>query len=384
MGRIKGLKLDPDFWRGKKVFVTGHTGFKGTWLSLWLHTLGASVTGYSLDPPTKPSMYEICRMDDIVCSYRNDIRDWEALRDAIRKNQPDIVFHLAAQPLVRESYSAPLDTFSINLMGTVHVLEAVRSALHEGVKIAAVINVTSDKCYDNQEWAWGYRESDRLGGADPYSASKAGSELITDSYRRAFFNSNAQGDPVVPVASARAGNVIGGGDWSKDRLVPDSVRAILAKEPVVIRYPDAVRPWQHVLEPLYGYLLLAQNLVQSGQDYAQGWNFGPDYRHSVNVEQFVSRFCTAWGDGAGFTIENKQDELKEAGQLRLDSSQASRMLEWYPKWNLNTAVAKTVEWYKAYLKQADMRSFSQMQLNAYMTGEASWDDHPDRQSPGDL
>lgn len=384
MGRIKGLKLDPDFWRGKKVFVTGHTGFKGTWLSLWLHTLGASVTGYSLDPPTKPSMYEICRMDDIVCSYRNDIRDWEALRDAIRKNQPDIVFHLAAQPLVRESYSAPLDTFSINLMGTVHVLEAVRSALQEGVKISAVINVTSDKCYDNQEWTWGYRESDRLGGSDPYSASKAGSELITDSYRRAFFNSKAQGDPVVPVASARAGNVIGGGDWSKDRLVPDSVRAILAKKPVVIRYPDAVRPWQHVLEPLYGYLLLAQHLVQSGQDYAQGWNFGPDYHHSVTVEQFVSRFCAAWGDRAAFTIENKQDELKEAGQLRLDSSQASRMLEWYPKWNLNTAVAKTVEWYKAYLKQADMRSFSQMQLNAYMTGEASWDDHPDRQSSGDL
>ncbi|WP_237691033.1 CDP-glucose 4,6-dehydratase [Paenibacillus caui] len=362
------LEIDPDFWSGKKVFITGHTGFKGTWLSLWLHSLGASVTGYALQPHTRPSLYEICHMDEIIHSYIHDVRDLDSLSAALLQTSPDIVIHMAAQPLVRESYDNPAATFEINMMGTVYLLEAVRKAVQNGCPIRAVINVTSDKCYDNQEWTWGYRETDRLGGGDPYSGSKACSEIITDSYRRAFFNPVDSAAPKVPVATARAGNVIGGGDWSKDRLVPDSFRAILGKEPVRIRYPKAVRPWQHVLEPLHGYLLLAQKLTDSGGSVAQGWNFGPDYADSISVEQLVSRLCAEWGDGAAYRTEEDALHPREAHQLRLDSSLARQYLGWAPRWNVDTALTRTVEWTKAYQQNREMRQFSLEQISDFMKG----------------
>ncbi|MEK5477616.1 CDP-glucose 4,6-dehydratase [Paenibacillus sp. FSL R5-0407] len=366
--RLDKLGLDPDFWRGKKVFLTGHTGFKGTWLSLWLHAMGASVTGYSLRPATQPSIYENCRMDEIVSSYIHDIRDYNSLSAALQKTAPDIVIHMAAQPLVRESYAEPAATFEINMMGTVHLLEAVRQAVQNGASISAVVNVTSDKCYDNQEWTWGYRETDRLGGRDPYSSSKAGSEIITDSYRRAFFNPLDSGAPKVSVATARAGNVIGGGDWSKDRLVPDSVRAIRNKKPIMIRYPEAIRPWQHVLEPLYGYLLLAQKLTISGAALSRGWNFGPDYGNAVSVQLLVQRLCEEWGEGASYITDPMTDHPHEAHYLSLDSSLARQTLGWKPQWNLGATLTRTVEWYKACHRKQDMRAFSLRQIDAYMKG----------------
>ncbi|MFC3749133.1 CDP-glucose 4,6-dehydratase [Paenibacillus sp. GCM10012306] len=361
-------QADAVFWRNKKVFITGHTGFKGTWLSLWLHSLGASVTGYALKPPTEPNLYDICRMDELITSYLDDIRNPDALSNALVQTAPDIVIHMAAQPLVRESYINPAATFEINMMGTVNVLEAVRTASAQGSPIRAVLNVTTDKCYDNRKWAWGYRESDRLGGSDPYSGSKACSELITDSYRRAFFHPGSAAAQVA-IASARAGNVIGGGDWSKERLIPDVVRAVLRQEAVQIRYPQAVRPWQYVLEPLHGYLLLAQKLAESGSPYDQGWNFGPDDAYSV--EQLVQRLCSLWGEGASYLVDKETSHPPEAHYLRLDSSMAKQELGWTPRWNLETALARTVEWYKAVQHQEDMRQVSLQQIRDYMKGVQS-------------
>lgn len=358
----------PGFWKGKKVFLTGHTGFKGTWLSLWLHSMGAQVTGYSLEPATKPSIYEICRMDEIIPSYYSDIRDLASLSAALCESGPDIVIHMAAQPLVRESYHDPVTTFEVNMMGTVHLLEAVRQAVSHGSRISAVINVTTDKCYDNREWAYGYRETDALGGADPYSGSKAGSEIITDSYRRAFFHPPGSADPIVPVATARAGNVIGGGDWSKDRLVPDGIRSILEQRPILLRNPKAIRPWQHVLEPLSGYLLLAQHLATSNAIFAQGWNFGPDHASSASVEQLAGLLCKEWGEGASFASELSAKHPHEARYLSLDSSMARQELGWQPRWGLGSAVTHTVEWYKAWHRQEDMRALSLRQINEYMKG----------------
>ncbi len=358
----------PSFWKGKKVFLTGHTGFKGTWLSLWLHSLGAQVTGYSLKPATEPSIYEICRMDETIASYYSDVRELDSLSAALCKTDPDIVIHMAAQPLVRESYADPVTTFEVNIMGTVHLLEAVRQATENGSAISAVINVTSDKCYDNREWVYGYREIDRLGGADPYSSSKAGSEIITDSYRRAFFHPSGSADPIVPVATARAGNVIGGGDWSKDRLVPDGVRAILKNQPIRLRNPKAIRPWQHVLEPLSGYLLLAQLLTESKAKFARGWNFGPDHASSASVEQLAGILCEEWGEGAAFISEMNGAHPHEAKYLNLDSSMARQELGWRPRWSLSTAVAHTAAWYKAWHRQEDMRAFSLQQINEYLKG----------------
>lgn len=356
------------FWKGKKVFLTGHTGFKGTWLSLWLHSMGAQVTGYSLKPTTEPSIYEICRMDEIITSFYSDVRDLDALTAALSKTDPDIVIHMAAQPLVRESYADPVATFDVNVMGTVHLLEAVRQATERGSAVSAVINVTSDKCYDNREWAYGYRETDRLGGADPYSGSKAGSEIVTDSYRRAFFHPSGSSEPVVPVATARAGNVIGGGDWSKDRLIPDGIRAMLEKQPIRLRYPKAIRPWQHVLEPLSGYLLLAQKLAESKAPFARGWNFGPDHASSASVEQLAGILCEEWGEGASFISESSGAHPHEAKYLNLDSSMARQELGWRPRWSLRPAVAHTVAWYKAWHLKEDMRAFSLRQINEYSKG----------------
>ncbi|WP_138495933.1 CDP-glucose 4,6-dehydratase [Paenibacillus pinistramenti] len=365
-------KVEPEFWRNKKVFITGHTGFKGTWLSLWLHSLGAEVTGYALEPPSEPNLYNSCSMNQLISSYINDVRDLKSLASAIMQTSPDIVFHLAAQPLVRESYKDPVATYETNMMGTVHVLEAVRTAVLSGSPVRAVINVTSDKCYENKEWIWSYREIDRLGGSDPYSGSKAAAEIITDSYRQAFFYPGSPAGTVA-VASARAGNVIGGGDWSRDRLVPDSIAAFLQNKPVHIRNPKAVRPWQHVLEPLSGYLLLAQRLWESGSGsaYARGWNFGPDENDAVPVEELVSRLCAIWGEGASCVVEEDAAHVHEAHYLRLDSSLSRHELGWAPRWDLQTALHRTVNWAKAFQLQQDMREVCLQDIQAYMKGGPS-------------
>jgi len=362
-------QIDPAFWKGKKVFVTGHTGFKGTWLSIWLSAMGAHVTGYALPPPTEPSLYGLCRMEEIVTSHLADIRHGDVLTAALLAARPDIVFHLAAQPLVRQSYESPVETYEVNMMGTVNLLEAVRQAAVQGNPAQAVIIVTTDKCYAVQEGNKGYRETDRLGGSDPYSSSKACAELITAGYRQAFFGPRTPLAAQVPIASVRAGNVIGGGDWAKDRLMQDSFRALLQGKPIPIRYPRAIRPWQHVLEPLSGYLLLAQRLAESGQVHAKAWNFGPDAASAVAVEQVVCQLCELWGGGATYASAGDSHPY-EVHVLQLNSTKARRQLGWLPKWDLHTALVKTVDWMKAYLQQRDVREICLKQIHDYMGGES--------------
>jgi len=354
--------LDSSFWKGKKVFLTGHTGFKGAWLSLWLHQLGARVTGYALNPPTDPSLFELCRVAELMDSVLGDVRDGQHLAATLRQAAPEIVIHMAAQPLVRDSYNIPVETFAINVMGTVNLLEAVRNC--PGVK--AVVNVTTDKCYENREWAWGYRENEPMGGHDPYSSSKGCSELVTSSYRESYFTKPAGlpgGNPPA-VASARAGNVIGGGDWACDRLIPDCIGALLRGEAVRIRNPHSVRPWQHVLEPLSGYLTLAQQLYQHGQKYASGWNFGPRDEDARPVEWIVQNICAKWGAAARYTID-AGEHPHEAHYLKLDCSKAKAELGWQPHWNLDTALDKIVAWTSAYRDQAPMRPVCLGQIEEY-------------------
>lgn len=362
MHRLRN-EVDPAFWAGKNVFITGHTGFKGSWLSLWLQSMGASVTGYALPPATQPNLYSLCGLDHGLTTYYADIRDYHELAMAIKASEPDIVFHLAAQPLVRESYVHPIETYEVNVMGTIHVLEAVREAVLHGIPTKAIVNVTSDKCYENRGLARGYKENDRLGGVDLYSSSKACAELATASYRSAFFHKNAELPPVF-IATARAGNVIGGGDWAKDRLVPDCMRAWMQQRSIPIRYPHAVRPWQHVLEPIRGYLLLAQQLYREGEPFAQGWNFGPEESDTITVEELVEKLCKIWGEEASYRIR-PDTSLPEAALLQLDCSLAKRKLGWRPRWNLDQALAKTVEWYKAYREQQDLRLLTLEQIQAY-------------------
>lgn len=352
--------IDQSFWAGKKVFLTGHTGFKGAWLSLWLTSLGARVTGYALTPPTEPSLFELCRIDQLVHSHIGDVRDLPKFMATMNRAKPEVVIHMAAQPLVRESYHNPVDTYSINVMGTVHLLEAVRNC----PTVKAVVNVTTDKCYENQEWVWGYRESEPMGGYDPYSNSKGCSELVTAAYRSSFFNANTYDQHGVALASARAGNVIGGGDWAADRLIPDFIRAILAGEPVVIRSPGAIRPWQHVLEPLSGYLILAQKLHQEGVAYAEGWNFGPEDADAKTVGWIVENLCHKWGHGARYVIDGS-NQPHEANFLKLDCSKAKYRLGWTPNWNLEMALDKIVEWTKAYQEQKDLRGICLEQILEY-------------------
>lgn len=350
--------LDVNFWRGKKVFVTGHTGFKGSWLVLWLNSMGASVFGYSLPAPTNPNMFELCKLDRDIQSVMGDIRDFEHLLCTIKQIEPEIVFHLAAQPLVLKSYDSPMETYQVNVMGTVNVLECIRNV--DSVK--AVVNVTTDKCYENQGWYWGYRENDALGGYDPYSNSKACSELITAAYRNSFFSLKNK----VALASARAGNVIGGGDWAEDRLIPDCVRALMEGKKVVIRNSDAIRPWQHVLEPLSGYLILAQKLYEEGERYAGAWNFGPDDKDAKTVEWIVRKICTVWGEGAGFEVEKQERKPHEAKYLKLDCSKAKVELNWNPRWTVAQAIEKVVSWIKAYEKGKEMKSYCLKQIMEYM------------------
>lgn len=349
-----------NFWRSKKVFVTGHTGFKGSWLCLWLYNAGASVTGYALGPPTTPGLFTLCRIDELIDSRLGDVRDPESLTKAISQAEPEIIFHLAAQSLVGESYCDPRTTYEVNVMGTVNLFEAVRKT----GSARAVINVTSDKCYENKEWLWGYREDDPLGGNDPYSSSKACSELITSSYRSSFFNPQHCELHGVGTASARAGNVIGGGDWAKNRLIPDCMRALLHNETITIRNPGAVRPWQHVLEPLGGYMALAEKLYENGPAYSEGWNFGPGEDDMRTVEWVVKQVCAGWGRGASYKVASNTG-FRESRYLKLDSSKARARLGWRPKWGLERAIGQTLQWTRDYEKGEDPREICLRQINDY-------------------
>lgn len=330
----------PVFWRGKRIFLTGHTGFKGAWLTLWLSLLGARVRGYALAPESEPSMYMVLALDELCDSQLADIRDSTRLTQAIGDFQPEVVIHMAAQSLVRPSYRNPRETFEVNVQGTVNVLDACRHV----DSVRAVVVVTTDKCYENRESLWAYREDDALGGHDPYSASKACAELVTTAYRRSFFC----GKDTAAVATARAGNVIGGGDWSVDRIIPDAVRAFSAGQPLVVRNPEAVRPWQHVTGPLCGYLMLARALYEAGSEFAQAFNFGPASDQILPVRTLVEHAARAWGDGAAWEDHSEQAAPHEASMLMLDPTRARHLLGWTPDNGVSRAIDKTVEWYKAY------------------------------------
>ena len=357
--------MPSNFWQGKTVFMTGHTGFKGSWLSLWLHRLGAKVYGYALPAPTNPSLYHLARINNCVTGTTGDIRDLRHLSDTMTEIQPDIVFHLAAQPLVRESYVMPIDTFATNVMGTANVLEAVRGV----PSIRAVVVVTSDKCYENRTWLWGYREDDPMGGHDPYSASKGASELVVASYRRSFFEHNA--DTQAGIASVRAGNVIGGGDFAQDRLIPDFIRAIEREESITIRNPHAIRPWQFVLEPLSGYLSVAQRLFEEPQEYAEGWNFGPSDTDAQTVSQICAIFNHALQKQGihtvDVTLQTPARQLHEAAHLRLDISKARQRLDWIPQLELHTALEMTAQWYGSYLNNDNLRALCEEQIDFYQS-----------------
>ena len=354
-------KINNKFWQGKRVFLTGHTGFKGSWLCLWLNQLGAEVHGYALDPPTSPSLFELVQVADLLGSHRiADIRDGASLAAAMQQVQPEIVIHMAAQPLVRDSYNIPVETYSINVMGTVNLLEAVRKCN----SVKAVVNVTTDKCYENREWHWGYRENEPMGGHDPYSSSKGCSELVTAAYRSSFFNAKHHAEHGVALATARAGNVIGGGDWAAERLIPDCIRALLAGEKIIIRNPNAIRPWQHVLEPLSGYLTLAQHLYEDGTKYASGWNFGPSDDDARPVEWIVQKICTKWGKSAAYQLDNGEHP-HEAHYLKLDCSKARAELGWQPKWNLEKALDQIIDWTIAYRENRDLRRVCLKQIQDY-------------------
>lgn len=352
--------VNSDFWHGKRVFLTGHTGFKGAWLSIWLQELGAEVTGFALAPPTDPSLFEVAAVGKHMRSIIGDVRDGDALKNAMVEARPEILLHLAAQPLVRYSYLNPIETYSTNVMGLVHLFEAVRAC----PSVRSVVNVTSDKCYENKEWPWGYRETEPMGGYDPYSNSKGCAELVTASYRNSYFNPATYSDHGIALATARAGNVIGGGDWAQDRLIPDMLRAIQRGESVQIRNPAAIRPWQHVLEPLSGYLTLAEALFSEGVDFAEGWNFGPHDTDAKPVEWIIERLTKSWGQGAGWALDG-QPQPHEATYLKLDCSKARARLAWHPRWNIGETIEKIVDWHKAAERGDDMRAMTVAQINTY-------------------
>jgi len=347
--------MNRQFWRGKRVFMTGHTGFKGSWLALWLIEMGAKVHGYALTPPTATNLFTVANLKARMASSTiADVRDAEALAQALQAAQPDIVLHLAAQSLVRHSYVAPVETYSVNVMGTVNLLEALRQT--RGVK--AVVNVTTDKCYENREWVWSYRENEAMGGFDPYSSSKACSELVTAAYRRSFLEPAG-----IHLASARAGNVIGGGDWAADRLIPDFLRALDAGQTLTIRSPLATRPWQHVLEPLSGYLMLAEKLFKEGQGFADAWNFGPEEADARSVQWIVENLCSQVTDASWQCDSSPQPH--EAKTLKLDSSKAKVQLGWRPRWDLQTALAMTLSWHQLWKQGSDMAKISAQQFQEY-------------------
>lgn len=347
------------FWQGKKVFLTGHTGFKGSWLSLWLQNMGAVVKGFALEPPTTPSLFEQAGVAAGMESEIGDIRDLAVITASMTSFNPDILIHMAAQPLVRLSYREPVETYATNVMGTVHVLEAARQCSN----LKAIVNVTTDKCYENKEWVWGYRENEPMGGHDPYSNSKGCSELVTAAYRHSFFNS----PDTAALASARAGNVIGGGDWAEDRLIPDILRAFEQQQPVIIRNPLATRPWQHVLEPLSGYLILAEKLYTEGAAYAEGWNFGPRDEDVQPVEWILNHMVEQWGAGASWQLDTNP-QPHEAQLLKLDISKAAAHLKWQPRWSLEQALDSIVEWHQCWLAHKDIRQTTLDQISLYQAG----------------
>jgi len=349
------MEVNPDFWQGKRVFLTGHTGFKGGWLSLWLQAMGADVHGYALSPPTQTNLFAEAEVElGMASSVIADIREADKLKRSVQAAKPEIIFHLAAQPLVRYSYVQPTETYEVNVMGTVHLLDSVR----ETPGVRAVVNVTTDKCYENREWVWGYRENEAMGGSDPYSSSKGCSELVTSAYRQSFLAASE-----IALASARAGNVIGGGDWASDRLIPDFLRALDAGATLKIRSPLSTRPWQHVLEPLSGYLILAERLYTEGMSFAEGWNFGPMDEDARPVSWLVERMAEMREDVSW--EYDKTPQPHEANYLKLDSSKAHLRLGWQPRWRLQTALQKTLTWHEAWRTKQDMRAVTLAQITEY-------------------
>jgi len=350
------MTVNPSFWCGKRVFLTGHTGFKGSWLSLWLQSLGAEVHGLALEPPSTPNLFTVAQVATGMASHTHgDIRDLATVQNALKAARPEIVIHMAAQALVRVSYAEPVETYATNVMGTVHVLESARHTS----SVKAIVVVTTDKCYDNKEWPWGYRENEPMGGHDPYSNSKGCAELVTSAYRNSFLQTSG-----IAVGSARAGNVIGGGDWAADRLLPDILRAFEQNKPVTIRNPHATRPWQHVLEPLSGYLTLAEHLYKQGQAYAEGWNFGPKDDDARPVKWIVAHMVNSWGKGASWQHDGGVHP-HEANYLKLDISKARARLGWQPRWSLATALEFITSWHQAYLANNDMKKLCQAQIQQY-------------------
>lgn len=358
---MKSAKVNSSFWSGKRVFITGHTGFKGGWLSLWLTSMGAKVTGYGLAPNTEPNFFEAVKIEaSIEKSHISDIRDLEGLQKAMLVAKPEIVIHMAAQPLVRYSYVNPVETYSTNVMGTVHVLESIR--VLDFVRAAVV--VTTDKCYENEGRDLGYREDEPMGGYDPYSSSKGCAELVTSAYRQSYFSPEKFNQHHVAVASARAGNVIGGGDWSEDRLIPDAIKAFEANQVLMIRNPLATRPWQHVLEPLSGYLVLAQALYEQGAKFNGGWNFGPRDDDARPVQEVIDLLIKSWGSAASW-VQDKSEQPHEAHSLKLDCSKAREYLAWAPKWDLENAIQNITDWHRAYQEAENMRELSLNQINQH-------------------
>lgn len=350
------MAINSSFWRGKKVFLTGHTGFKGSWTCLWLQAMGAKVFGFSLEPPTKINLFDEADISSDIESFIGDIRDLQLLKEKIRLFNPDIVIHMAAQPLVRYSYLEPVETYSVNVMGTVNILEASRYSENLG----AVLNVTSDKCYENKEWIWSYRENEPMGGFDPYSNSKGCSELVTNAFRNSFYK-----DTSIGLASARSGNVIGGGDWAEDRLVPDTLKAFENSKSVIIRNPQAIRPWQHVLEPVSGYLKLVENLYDEKDFFSQAWNFGPKDEDSKSVEWIVEELSKQWGEDASWSVDTSSNP-HEANFLKLDISKSLSNIDWSPTWSINEAIEMTVSWHKAWLHKEDIKLKSLDQINMFI------------------
>jgi CDP-glucose 4,6-dehydratase len=363
---LESLAMNPTFWQDKKVLITGHTGFKGSWLSLWLQKLGADAMGYALSPPTEPSLFQVAHVADGMTSITGDVRDLEHLQATIAGHRPQIVFHMAAQPLVRYSYENPIETYSTNVMGTVNMLETVRHS--ESVRV--VVSITSDKCYENKEWLWGYRENERMGGRDPYSSSKGCAELVIAAYRNSYFPAQEYQKHAVAVASTRAGNVIGGGDWARDRLIPDIMTAIMERRPVIIRNPHAIRPWQHVLEPLNGYICLAEHLWAHGPKFAEAWNFGPGSEDAKTVSWIVEYVTRFWGEGARWEMDSAQHP-HEDNYLKLDCSKARNLLGWAPKLHLSTTLEWIVEWYQAYQQSQNMRRLTEAQIARFENMEAT-------------
>lgn len=352
---MENLELKKTFWQGRSVFITGHTGFKGGWLALWLSELGAKVFGYSLEPPTNPNFFDVINLKErIENSTIGDVRNLTEITRMMKMAKPSIIFHMAAQPLVRQSYNDPIETFSTNINGTINVLEASRKI----ETIEAIINITTDKCYENREWDKPYQETDRLGGYDPYSSSKACSEIITSAYRNSFFKQTQ-----TKLASVRAGNVIGGGDWATDRLIPDFFRSVDNNEKLLIRSPQAVRPWQHVLDPLSGYIILAEKLVENKSDFAEPWNFGPEQSGAKTVSWVLDRLSKKFVN-ARWQKENIKQK-HEASILRLDISKAKSKLGWFPKWSLETSIDNTIKWYQAFKENEKMQEFSKKQIRIY-------------------